>query len=134
MLIAIERGIAGHGTLEVEQLPSDSHIAAVTLSEMRVGILLADTEARAIPRQRLLDRVRRLAPILPFGEAEAETHATLRVALRSAGTAIGAEDLLIAATAVTHGHGVITYNVAEFRRVTGLQVLTLDGAGRLIET
>lgn len=52
--------------------------------------------------------------------------------LRRAGAMIGERDLQIAATAAAGGHQVLTRNVDEFRRVSGLQVLTVgdvtDGA------
>ena len=45
---------------------------------------------------------------------------------------IGERDLQIAATAAAGGHQVLARNVDEFRRVSGLQVLTVgdvtDGA------
>jgi predicted nucleic acid-binding protein len=36
---------------------------------------------------------------------------------------IGAHDLIIAATALSHGCAVLTTNAAEFARVPGLEVL-----------
>ncbi len=40
---------------------------------------------------------------------------------------IGAHDLIISATALAHGHAVLTDNVGEFRRVPGLEILSYPG-------
>jgi tRNA(fMet)-specific endonuclease VapC len=60
--------------------------------------------------------------ILPFGAAEARAAAAIRVALSNGGRAIGATDVLIAATALTNGCTLVTRNRREFDRVPGLEV------------
>ncbi len=50
------------------------------------------------------------------------THAELRTSLEAAGTPIRANDLLIAAHAVTLDMALVTGNVREFERVKGLKV------------
>jgi tRNA(fMet)-specific endonuclease VapC len=42
--------------------------------------------------------------------------------LKTAGTPIGAYDLLIAATALTHNHIIVTSNLREFQRIPTLQI------------
>ena len=49
--------------------------------------------------------------------------ADVLVALRRRGLSIGERDLLIAATALTGGHSVMTLNIVEFQRVPSLVVL-----------
>jgi predicted nucleic acid-binding protein len=39
---------------------------------------------------------------------------------------IGAHDLLIGATALCHGHAVLTADAGEFARIPGLEVVALD--------
>ena len=101
-------------------------LASITVSEIAVGALLADTEQRRTQRMQLLTDLLAAIPVLPFGTTEARTHAELRVNLRLRGTPIGAMDLLIAATALANGHGVLTRNASEFRQVPGLRVVVLD--------
>ncbi|MBD2255561.1 PIN domain-containing protein, partial [Nostoc parmelioides] len=60
--------------------------------------------------------------ILPFGLEEAEQTARVRGILKTAGNPIGAYDVLIAATALTHDHILVTSNVREFQRVPNLQI------------
>jgi tRNA(fMet)-specific endonuclease VapC len=63
-----------------------------------------------------------LAPYLslPFDDAAADVHATIRHHLETLGTPIGPHDLQIAAIARLHGFTLVTHNTAEFSRVPGL--------------
>ena len=65
-----------------------------------------------------------LAPYrsLPFDDADATEYARIRHALESAGLVIGPYDLQIAAICVRHGFSLVTRNVGEFSRVSGLTV------------
>lgn len=60
--------------------------------------------------------------MLPFTAQEAEKAADIRSILKIAGSPIGAYDVLIAATALSHHHIVVTSNVREFQRVPNLQI------------
>lgn len=57
---------------------------------------------------------------LPFDDTIAEIYGRERARLRQAGTQIGPHDLQIAATALVHQLTVVTHNVSEFSRVSGL--------------
>jgi len=59
-----------------------------------------------------------LLSVLPFDQAAAEEHARLRCLLRHA--PIGERDLLVAAIASANELRVVTNNLAEFTRVSGL--------------
>ena len=61
-------------------------------------------------------------PVLPFDLTVARYHAALWAALAEKGALIGAHDLLIAATALAHGHSVATRDQRSFHRVPGLTV------------
>jgi tRNA(fMet)-specific endonuclease VapC len=58
--------------------------------------------------------------LLPFEEEDARSAGRIRANLESAGKFIGAYDLLIAGQAIRHNMILITANVREFGRVTGL--------------
>jgi len=98
-------------------------IAAITVSEMSVGLLRAESERRRQQRQAffnaLLDRV----DVLSFDQTTAIAHAQMTVDLWRRGKPIGSHDALIAASAITHGCSLLTSNVSEFRHVTGLSVI-----------
>ncbi|HVA88739.1 MAG TPA: type II toxin-antitoxin system VapC family toxin [Chloroflexota bacterium] len=60
---------------------------------------------------------------LPFDDAAADAYGHIRAHLVTQGTAIGPNDLLIAAITVTHQLTLVTHNTREFGRVPSL-VLT----------
>jgi tRNA(fMet)-specific endonuclease VapC len=65
-----------------------------------------------------------LAPFqcLPFDEIDATYYATLRHELEIRGEVIGPYDLQIAAICLRHQLTLVTSNLTEFTRVTGLAV------------
>jgi tRNA(fMet)-specific endonuclease VapC len=65
-----------------------------------------------------------LAPfhLLPFDARAAERYVEARCALEAAGRPIGERDLIIAATALSHGLTIVSSNTREFGRVPGLSV------------
>lgn len=58
--------------------------------------------------------------VAPFGDPEATSYAEIRAELEREGTPIGANDLVIAATARARGVTLVTNNIREFSRVRGL--------------
>lgn len=58
--------------------------------------------------------------IIPFDALCAREYASIRSRLEAEGKKIGPNDLLIAATARAHGAVLVTRNVREFKRVSGL--------------
>jgi tRNA(fMet)-specific endonuclease VapC len=59
---------------------------------------------------------------LAFDDVCADHCGRLRSELAAAGTPIGPNDLLIAATALAHELTLVTHNVREFSRVANLRV------------
>ena len=59
---------------------------------------------------------------LPFDDRCAEEAAQIRADLASQGRPIGPHDILIAATARAHDAVLVTHNIGEFARVTGLRL------------
>lgn len=59
---------------------------------------------------------------LPFGDEAAAHYAVLRQQLEASGNPIGANDMLIAATALASDLAVATLDHEDFRRVAGLRV------------
>jgi tRNA(fMet)-specific endonuclease VapC len=59
---------------------------------------------------------------LPFDDAAAERYANLRSELQSSGQVIGPLDMQIAAICLAANCTLVTHNVGEFSRVSGLQV------------
>lgn len=99
-------------------------IAAITAAEMLHGVHRADPEHR-VQRTAFVEHVLRTIDTLPFDLATARVHAQLWADLVQQGRTIGPHDLLVAATAVSRGWAVATYNIREFSRVSGLMLRSL---------
>jgi tRNA(fMet)-specific endonuclease VapC len=97
--------------------PDDLAVSSIAIAELWYGAEKSDDP----PRKREAWR-RFLEPysVLTFDRAAAEEHARLRFLLRHA--PIGERDLLVAAIASANQLAVVTHNLAEFRRVPGLEV------------
>ncbi len=100
--------------------PSDIFISSLTVMEVKYG--LAINPQKAIKIQPLIETFFTSITVLPFTAQEAEKAADIRSILKIAGSPIGAYDVLIAATALSHHHIVVTSNVREFQRVPNLQI------------
>jgi tRNA(fMet)-specific endonuclease VapC len=60
--------------------------------------------------------------IVSFDSDAANAYANIRAQLEKRGEPIGANDLIIAATALSRNGRLITHNVSEFGRIRGLEV------------
>jgi tRNA(fMet)-specific endonuclease VapC len=96
-------------------------MAAVTASELLHGVhrLQGVSKARAgFFVEAVLDQI----PIHPFDADVARVHAMLSADLATRGAAVGAHDLIIAATAVAHGFDVASRDAKSFGKIKGLKV------------
>ncbi len=101
-------------------LPKDqTATCAIVKAERMFGVAKSDwpDKARAQTEQ-LLTGLR----LIDFTANCADEYGRIRFALERAGQGIGANDALIAATALAHGATLITRNLKEFGRVPGLAV------------
>jgi tRNA(fMet)-specific endonuclease VapC len=92
--------------------------SVVVASELRFG-------ARKKASPLLTDRVERLLASIEVAPLEVgvdRIYADLRYTLESSGQMIGANDLFIAAHALEQDATLVTDNVAEFKRVSGLRL------------
>ena len=89
----------------------------IVAAELRYGT----TKKRSTRLAEQLARVLSALEVLPFDAPADETYARLRVQLEERGKPIGANDLLIAAQAVTLGCVLVSDNEREFARVDGLK-------------
>lgn len=104
-------------------LPAETlAIASITASELLTGVHRADTPARRARREAFVESILAAFPIFSVDLPVARTHARLWAQLAAAGQLIGDRDMLIAATALTHGYDVLTDNLRDFARVPGLTV------------
>jgi len=99
--------------------PTDVALCSIVKSELLFG---ARKSAKVTENLARLETFFRPFVSLPFDDHAAEVAAHIRADLEVAGTPIGPNDLLIGATALTHGLTVITRNTREFARIAGLRV------------
>lgn len=100
----------------------DIALAAVTVAELRVGVLLADDEHRSA-RQSFVDDVLASVAVLDYDLTIAEAHAELLVEIRRQGRPRGAHDLMIAATAKASARTVLSADPNAFSDLTGVDLL-----------
>jgi tRNA(fMet)-specific endonuclease VapC len=97
--------------------PSEIGIPIVVLYELETGIAKSQQPQK---RRKQLDALLAVTKILPLDRAAARQSASLRATLEKAGTPLGPMDVLIAGIALTQAATLVTRNIGEFSRVTGL--------------
>ncbi len=99
--------------------PSEIAIPSMVKAELYYGAQKSQNKNKVISA---LDKF--LAPfdIIPFGDKEVMTYAEIRATLEKSGNIIGPNDLIIAATTLSHGATLVTHNTREFDRVENLSV------------
>ncbi len=105
---------------------NDALYSVATLFELYGGLVASKPQYLA-EKQRKLDEFRDLVRMADFGPEEAHEAAKIKAELKGRG--IGPYDLLIAATARTHGWTLATSNVKEFSRVKNLRVEDWNSQG-----
>ena len=99
----------------------DVAIAAVTAAELLLGVELADPRRRE-RRRRYVEAVLETIPVEGYDLDVARAHARLLAHVRRAGRPRGAQDLLVAATAVARSRVVVTADAAGFAGLPGVEV------------
>jgi tRNA(fMet)-specific endonuclease VapC len=94
-------------------------VSAVVAFELWYGA--AKSARRQANRQRLETFFAGPLELVPFDDEDARAAGEVRAALETAGTPIGAYDLLIAGQALRHDATLVTANTAEFSRVSDLR-------------
>jgi tRNA(fMet)-specific endonuclease VapC len=98
-------------------------LSVIVLAEREFGVIKGGNAAQ----RKKLQSLEQLLTVEPFTREDARRYATLRHQLESRGQGIGPFDTLIAAQALRLGATVVTRNVREFGRVTGLAVENWEG-------
>ena len=106
---------------DLERMPDEIAVSAITVGELRAGVLAAtDVETRS-RRLTTLTEVLALDPV-PIDERVAEEWARLRVELRDTGQRMSINDSWIAATARSIAVPVVTQD-HDYVRIPGLDVI-----------
>lgn len=98
--------------------PSQVLLSSVVKAELIFGARKSDRPAENL---RVLHNFFEPLVSLPFDDACAAPYGTIRLELERLGTPIGANDLMIAATAIANDVTLVTHNLDEFARVADLR-------------
>lgn len=100
--------------------PTEVALPAPVLHEIEFGMLRAGITGI---RRRRMDAALHAFTVSPLDTAAAIASAKLRAAAERSGTPIGPFDTLIAGIAIATNATLVTHNVREFSRVSGLKVV-----------
>lgn len=105
-------------------------VPAIVYAELLVGVELADSPLRAAARRAKIAALLARVPLVEFGREIAERWGELFALLSRQGALVPANDLAVAATALSLDFGVLVgpRDEAHFRRVPGLRVELLPAA------
>ncbi len=99
--------------------PQDIVLCSVVKAELYYGA------AKSAKPEKNFEKINQFAVrfvSLPFDDLAAEAYGRIRAQLERAGTLIGPNDLMIAATGVSNAITIVTHNTREFSRVEGLML------------
>jgi len=101
-------------------------VSVVSIAELLHGAHRADGEKRKQERLAFVEKVCRLFTIFDYDTEAARVFATISSSTARRGISLGVNDMIIAATALSHGYSVLTLNGKDFKDIEGLSVTILD--------
>ncbi|ODG99939.1 twitching motility protein PilT [Nostoc sp. KVJ20] len=117
------RYLNGRSLLIREHLQStnveDIAVCSVVKAELFYGAMKSNNPQITLARQQ---QFLTLFVSLPFDDVTALTYGRIRAELAANGTPIGPNDFQIAAIALIHNLTLVTHNIREFSRVSGLVI------------
>jgi tRNA(fMet)-specific endonuclease VapC len=123
VFIALERRAEDLSSLLERAGDESAAVAAITASELLHGVHRADGAVRRGRREAFVETILATLPVLPFTLDIARVHARLWADLQATGEMIGAHDLEVAATALTHELTVVSADRRHFGRIEGLELI-----------
>jgi tRNA(fMet)-specific endonuclease VapC len=122
ILIEAERGRLDLEPHVARRQDEEFFLSVITASELLHGVHRAVQPDVRTRRSAFVEGILERSPLLPVDLGTARAHAQIWSELMAAGAIIGAHDLWLAATCISHGLTMVTANVREFARVPGLAV------------
>jgi tRNA(fMet)-specific endonuclease VapC len=116
-------------TLPAGELPTpgDCCLSAIVTAELRTGLARRPTD---VVRERKFGAFMSIFPVRDFDDAASLHYGDIRGDLERRGISIGPLDLLIAAHARSLSAALVTGNLGDFRRVKGLNVVSVSARPR----
>ncbi len=113
------RNPSGRSAQRVEMIVGQPVVTSVVaVAELRFGLVKSGARRLAEQAEKVLATIE----MLPLGDPVDRVYADIRARLERIGRPIGANDLLIAAHALSIDATLVTDNLREFTRVPSLQV------------
>ena len=128
VLISLEKAESSLDEFIVGREAEPFGISVVTVSELLHGVHRADSERRRVKRESYVERIIDLFPVYPFDIAAGRFYGRIWANLLRKHLFVGAHDLIIAATAISLGFSVVTFNLRDFEKIEGLTVEQLPEA------
>lgn len=116
-LFNLEAWLRSHGAEEFK-------LAAITVAELAQGAE-STSGARQAARQVFLRQVLASLEVAPYDSDTARIHGRVWAESRTAGRAMSANDLILAAIAIQTGYALATFNWRRFAGVKGLNVIAM---------
>ncbi len=102
----------------------NAYLCATSVSDLLIGVQMAKTAALAAKRSAFVEAIVTTISILPFSEEVARAHAKLYATLLKQENMINTHDLIIAATALAYDYALVTKEVSNFDKISGLKVIS----------
>lgn len=99
--------------------PKDIKISSIVKGELLLGAFKSQTREQTTKK---VEKFLKPFDVVDFSDKMAYDYAEIRASLEKSGNSIGANDLLIAATALNKKATLVTHNTDEFSRVRGLDI------------
>jgi len=122
VLIAVEREDIDFNKW---QKYNSAYISSITVTELLIGVHRAKNSKIRIKRSAFVEHIIGSISSLVFGEEEARVYSQILYDLYKKGITVGSHDMIIGATAIASGYPVLTMNEKDFKRIPGLEVLSL---------
>ena len=122
VIIRGERGKFDLGRWLSARAEDQFEIAAITVAELWHGVERA-TGSHRLRRQRYLEAMVAVLPVIPYAEQTAYEHARIWADADARGRMIGYYDLIVATTALERGSQVATFNPRHFSQIAGLSIV-----------
>jgi predicted nucleic acid-binding protein len=95
-------------------------LSVITAAELLNGVHRANTPARRLKRSAYVEQVLSLFPLYDLDLPVARAYAELWAVVQAKGKPTSAHDLVIAATALSRGFSVATFDLRDYRKIEGL--------------
>ena len=99
--------------------PRDIKISSVVKGELLLGAFKSQTREQTTKK---VEKFLKPFDVIDFTDKMSYDYAEIRATLEKSGNSIGANDLLIAATALNQKATLVTHNIDEFSRIQSLEI------------